>query len=117
MKYEFISDNGTRFEMDIEADKLMLDVARVAESLRKDRQPRIWMNKRSVKEFLDLTCKKMGSKADKLVHEIRKVDGTVELWLEAFVAMEYLRWANERLAKWFAEKLNELINDGTISCD
>lgn len=117
MRYEFISDNGTRFEMDIEADKLMLDVARVAESLRKDKQPRIWMNKRSVKEFLDLTCKQMGCKADKLVHEIRKVDGTVELWLEAFVAMEYLRWANESLANWFAGKINDLICEGTISCD
>ena len=85
MKLNLIEDNGVRFEMDIEDNKLMLDVAKVAESLRKDVQP--------------------------------KVDGSIELWLEAFVAMEYLRWANERLANWFAEKLNELISDGTISCD
>lgn len=117
MKYEFISDNGVRFEMDIEANKLMLDVAKVAESFRKDKQPKVWMNKRSVTEFLDLTCKQMGCRADKLVHEIRKVDGTIELWLEAFVAMEYLRWADERLATWFAGKINELISDGTISCE
>lgn len=117
MKYEFISDKGVRFEMDIEANKLMLDVAKVAESFRKDKQPHVWMNKRSVTEFLDLTCKQMGCRADKLVHEIRKVDGTIELWLEAFVAMEYLRWADERLATWFAGKINELISDGTISCE
>ena len=117
MKYEFIADSGARFEMDIEANKLMLDVAKVAESLRKDKQPQVWMNKRSGPGFLDLACKQMGCKADKLVHEVRKVDGTVELWLEAFVAMEYLRWADDRLATWFAEKINELINDGTISCE
>ncbi|MEB3373860.1 hypothetical protein SFC43_13430 [Bacteroides sp. CR5/BHMF/2] len=51
------------------------------------------------------------------MHEVRKVDGTVELWLEAFVAMEYLRWADDRLATWFAGKINELISDGTISCE
>lgn len=117
MKYEFISDNGVRFEMDIEANKLMLDVAKVAESFRKDKQPQVWMNKRCVTEFLDLTSKQMGCRADKLVHEIRKVDGTIELWLETFVAMEYLRWADERLATWFAGKINELISDGTISCE
>jgi hypothetical protein len=117
MKLNLIEDRGVRFEMDIEDNKLMLDVAKVAESLRKDMQPKAWMNKKSVKEFLDLTCKQMGCRPDKLVHEVRKVDGSIELWFEAFVAIEYLRWANENLANWFAEKLNELISDGTISCD
>lgn len=59
MKLNLIEDSGVRFEMDIEDNKLMLDVAQVAESLRKDVQPKVWMNKRSVKEFLDLTCKQM----------------------------------------------------------
>lgn len=117
MKYEFISDNGARFEMDIEADKLMLNVIKVAESLRKDKQPQVWMNRRSVPGFLDLACKQMGCRADRLVHEVRKVDGTAELWLEAFVAMEYLKWADEKLAAWFAEKLNGLVSDGTIPCE
>lgn len=117
MKYEYIEERGVRFEMDIENNKLMLNVQRVAESLRKDKQPKVWMNKRSVSKFLDMACKQMGCKPDKLIHEIRKVDGTTELWLEAFVAMEFLKWADERLASWFADKINELINDGTISCD
>ena len=117
MKLNLTEDSGVRFEMDIEANKLVLDVAKVAESLRKDMQPKVWMNKKSVKEFLVLTCKQMGCRPDKLVHEVRKVDGSIELWLEAFVAMEYLRWANDKLANWFAEKLNELISDGTIPCD
>lgn len=117
MKLNLIEDSGVRFQMDIEDNKLMLDVAQVAESLRKDIQPKVWMNKKSVKEFLDLACKQMGCRPDRLVHEVRKVDGRTELWLEAFVAMEYLRWANGKLANWFAEKLNELICDGTISCE
>lgn len=117
MKYEFIADNGAGFVLDIEDNKLMLNVVKVVERFRKDKQPQVWMNKRYVKEFLDLTCKQMGCKPDKLIHEIRKVDGTVEIWLEAFVAMEYLRWASEKLATWFADKMNGLINDGTISCE
>lgn len=117
MKYEFIEDSGARFEVDIENNKLMLDVAKVAESLRKDKQPQVWMNKRCVPGLLDLTCKQMGCRADKLVHEVRKLDGTFELWLEALIAMEYLRWANDRLATWFADKMNKLISDGTISCE
>ena len=32
MKLNLIEDNGVRFEMDIEDNKLMLDVAKVAES-------------------------------------------------------------------------------------
>lgn len=118
MKLELIEESrGVRFELDIRTDRIMLNVAKVAESLHKDKQPQVWMNKRSTPEFLELTCKQMGCKPDRLVHKIHKVDGTVELWLDAFVATEYLRWASGNLANWFAEKINELIDDGTISCE
>lgn len=117
MKYDFLSDNGAKFELDIEDNKLMLNVAKVAETFRKDKQPQVWMNKRCVSEFLELTCKQMGCKIDKLVHEIRKTDDSIELWLDAFVAMEYLQWASDKLAVWFANKINDLINDGTIPCE
>ncbi|MEB3373859.1 hypothetical protein SFC43_13425 [Bacteroides sp. CR5/BHMF/2] len=62
MKYEFIADSGARFEMDIEANKLMLDVAKVAESLRKDKQPQVWMNKEACPDFLSLLANRWGAR-------------------------------------------------------
>lgn len=117
MEIEYKYKNGIPFRVEIRENKVWLNASKVAETFGIDKSPNFWVRRRKTREFIDMTSRQMNCNAGKLVRETKGKSGSREIWLEAFVALEYLRWLQTDMAWWFTGKMNELIRDGTVSCE
>lgn len=116
MRMDFMFENRIPFIIEVRGNTIWLNASKAAENFGIDKSPGFWIRRRKTKEFFDLASEQMKCTYGKLVREERNEAGEREIWMNAFVAMEYLRWLPGGMADWFIGKVDGIIRDGTVNC-